>query len=71
MTGRAVSEPLDAPLVVLNGEVTHEAARVGPYEPIYKYINGPQADADKAIHLAYLEILTRRPDPRIADRILD
>jgi hypothetical protein len=48
-------------LMMLNGRLTHEAARVGDFEPIFKLIDGPKADLGKAIRLAYLEILTREP----------
>ena len=44
-------------LLMLNGKATHEAARVGPLEPIAKLMSDPV----KAIEHAYLEILTRRP----------
>jgi hypothetical protein len=44
-------------LLMLNGKATHEAARVGPLEPIAKLMSEPA----KAIEHAYLEILTRRP----------
>ncbi len=44
-------------LLMLNGKATHEAARVGPLEPLAKLM----ADPRKAIEHAYLEILTRRP----------
>ena len=44
-------------LLMLNGKATHEAARVGPLEPIAKLMSNPL----KAIEHAYLEILTRRP----------
>ena len=55
-------------LMMLNGKLTNEAARVGPLEPMYKLLVGPKADLDKAIHLAYREILTREPSQdEIAD----
>ena len=44
-------------LLMLNGKATHEAARVGPLEPIAKLMSDPI----KAVEHAYLEILTRRP----------
>ncbi len=48
-------------LMMLNGKATHEAARVGPLEPVFKLIDGPTAQPDKAVELVYLECLTRRP----------
>ena len=44
-------------LMMINGKATHEAARVGPLEPLYKKL----ADPEKAVTYAYLEILTREP----------
>ncbi len=49
-------------LMILNGKATHEAARVGPLEPMHRLLSGPKAQIDKAIELAYLEILTRKPE---------
>ena len=43
--------------MMINGKATHEAARVGPLEPLYKKL----ADPEKAVTYAYLEILTREP----------
>lgn len=48
-------------LMMLNGRVTHEAARVGDLEPVYKMVTGPKANLEEAVKLSYLEILTRRP----------
>ncbi len=48
-------------LMMLNGKVTHEAARVGPYEPMHALLAGNKRNLAKAIELAYLEILTRKP----------
>ena len=48
-------------LMMLNGRLTNEAARVGPMEPIHKLVTGSKADLNKAVELAYLEILTRKP----------
>lgn len=48
-------------LMMLNGRITHEAARVGDLEPMYKLLRGKDQNVDAAIKLAYLEILTRRP----------
>ena len=44
-------------LMMINGKATHEAARVGPLEPIHKKLGDPEA----AVTHAYLEILTREP----------
>jgi hypothetical protein len=54
---REESPSLRQELLMLNGKATHEAARVGPLEPIAKLMSDP----GKAIEHAYLEILTRRP----------
>jgi len=48
-------------LMILNGKMTHEASRVGPFEPMQKLLVGEKADLLKAIRLAYREILTREP----------
>lgn len=48
-------------LMMLNGKLTHEAARVGDFEPIYPLLVGEKADIPAAIRLAYQEILTRVP----------
>ncbi len=48
-------------LMMLNGRITHEAARVGDLEPMYKLLTGKKAELDEAVKLAYLEILTRQP----------
>lgn len=58
---RDESPSLRQQLMMLNGKATHEASRVGPLEPVYKLIAGPNAKPDQAFELAYLEILTRRP----------
>lgn len=49
-------------LMMLNGKMTHEASRVGPFEPMHKLLIGDKADLGKAVELAYFEILTRAPD---------
>ncbi len=49
-------------LMMLNGKATHEASRVGPMEPMFKYLGGEKQDVDGAIRFAYLEILTRQPN---------
>ena len=48
-------------LMMLNGKATHEASRVGPYEPIHRLLTGKGRNLAKAVELAYLETLTRRP----------
>ncbi len=48
-------------LMMLNGRLTHEASRVGTLEPVSKYLTGGKPQLDKAIELAYHEILTRNP----------
>ena len=48
-------------LMMLNGRITHEAARVGDLEPMYALLNGKSANLDQAIQLAYMEIMTRKP----------
>ena len=58
---RDESPSLRQELMMLNGKATHEAARVGPLEPIHALIAGPKPQPEKAIELAYLETLTRRP----------
>jgi len=47
-------------LMMLNGRLTNEAARVGALEPMYALLT-PKANLDRAIQLAYREILTREP----------
>ncbi|MCE9567713.1 MAG: DUF1549 and DUF1553 domain-containing protein [Planctomycetes bacterium] len=49
-------------LMMLNGKLTNEAARVGPLEPVFALIVGPKADVDAAIKLVYREALTREPN---------
>ena len=48
-------------LMMINGRLTHEAARVGPLEPVYKMMTGANPDFRKAIRYSYFEILTRLP----------
>ncbi|MBA4186719.1 MAG: hypothetical protein C0467_01750 [Planctomycetaceae bacterium] len=55
-------------LMMLNGKLTNEAARVGPLEPVFSLIVGPKADVDAAIKLVYREALTREPT---ADELSD
>jgi hypothetical protein len=48
-------------LMLLNGRLSHEAARVGELEPTHELLIGPKQNIPKAVDLAYLEILTRAP----------
>jgi hypothetical protein len=48
-------------LMMLNGQLTNQAARVGALEPMHALLVGPKADLDAAITLAYREALTRAP----------
>ncbi len=48
--------------MMLNVKATHEAARVGTLEPMYTLLGKGKQNIDKAIKLAYMEILTREPD---------
>ena len=47
--------------MMLNGKMTHEASRVGPFEPMHKLLAGKNPDLNEAVRTAYLEILTRDP----------
>lgn len=61
-------------LMMLNGQLTHQAARVGDLEPIHKLLVGEKANLEAAIRLAYREILTREPkaeDLAFAHEIID
>lgn len=55
-------------LMMLNGKLTNEAARVGPLEPVYPLVVGAKADLDAAVKLVYREALTREPS---ADELAD
>lgn len=55
-------------LMMLNGKLTNEAARVGPLEPVYNLITGKTPDVDGAIKLVYREAMTREPT---ADELAD
>ena len=50
-------------LMMLNGRMTHEASRVGPFEPMHELLVGEKSNLNEAIALAYLEILTRKAEP--------
>ena len=61
-------------LMMLNGKMTHEASRVGPFEPMHKLLVGKNPDVDQAVRIAYLEILTREPaaeEVELATSIVD
>ncbi len=58
-------------LMMLNGKLTNEAARVGPLEPVYSLIAGDKADLDSAIQLVYREAMTREPSGRGSGRRQD
>ena len=47
-------------LMMLNGQLIHEASRVGEFEPMHAMLL-EQKNLDSAIQLAYREILTREP----------
>ncbi len=47
-------------LMMLNGQLTHEASRVGELEPMYSVL-AEKKDLNGAVRLAYREILTREP----------
>jgi hypothetical protein len=49
-------------LMMLNGRITHEAARVGDLEPVHALLQGKKQNLDEAVKFAYMEILTRRPN---------
>ena len=49
-------------LLMLNGQLTHQAARVGPLEPVYPMLTGSDADLENAVQYTYVEILTRKPN---------
>lgn len=48
-------------LMMLNGRLSHEAARVGDLEPMYPLLQGKSPNLDEAVRLAYREIMTRNP----------
>ena len=61
-------------LMMLNGKMTHEASRVGPFEPMHKLLVGKNPDVDEAVRVAYFEILTREPaaeEVQLAKSIID
>ena len=48
-------------LMMLNGKLTHEAARVGPYEQVHALLTGQDRDLAAAVRLVYLDLFTREP----------
>ena len=48
-------------LMMLNGRLTHEAARVGELEPVFALVSGKQPNLKKAVELVYMELFTRAP----------
>ena len=48
--------------MMLNGKLTHEAARVGPYESVYALLKGTEKDLPQAIRETYLSLFTREPN---------
>ena len=58
---RIESASMRQALMMLNGRLTHEAARVGELEPIYPMLVGAKKDLRRAIRYTYFEILTRLP----------
>ncbi len=60
---RDPSASLRQQLMMINGRATDKASLVGTLEPIYPLLVGPKADLNKAVRLAYLQILTREPSP--------
>jgi hypothetical protein len=58
---RDFSASMRQALMMLNGKLTHEASRVGPFEPVHKLLDGKGKDLAAAIRQTYLEIYTRAP----------
>ena len=56
---RDYSATMRQALMMLNGRLTHEAARVGELEPVYPLISAKKPDVDAAVALIYRELLTR------------
>jgi hypothetical protein len=48
-------------LMMLNGKLTHEAARVGPNESIHELLKGIDRDFPRAVRQTYLSLFTREP----------
>ena len=47
--------------MMLNGKLTHEAARVGPLEKVHQLLDGKNKDLEAAIRQTYLKLFTREP----------
>ena len=58
-------------LMMLNGRLTHEAARVGQLEPVYKLVTGAHPNFRRAIRYTYFEILTRLPNDDEIDEAIE
>ena len=48
-------------LMMLNGKLTHEAARVGPYESLHGLLQGEGKNLPEAVRRTYLYLFTRAP----------
>ena len=48
-------------LMMLNGKLTHEAARVGPNESIHGLLTGSDRNLSEALRQTYLSLFTREP----------
>ena len=48
-------------LMMLNGKLTHEAARVGPDESVYSLLKGSERNLSEAVRQTYLSLFTREP----------
>ena len=48
-------------LMMLNGKLTHEAARVGPQESIHGLLTGSDRNLSEAVRQTYLSLFTREP----------
>ena len=48
-------------LMMLNGKLTHEAARVGPNESIHGLLKGKDRNLSEALRQTYLSLFTREP----------
>ena len=48
-------------LMMLNGKLTHEAARVGPSESIHGLLTGSEKNLSEAVRQTYLTLFTREP----------
>jgi hypothetical protein len=58
-------------LMMLNGKLTHEAARVGPNESIHGLLTGSEKNLSGAIRQTYLLLFTREPsDQEIKEGLL-